>query len=243
MPQLAVAALTTAASYFAANAATLVISTALSTVASMAFAPDAPTPQGQQVNLNLSTDAPRRWQIGKRGNGGSLVDWYTTGNKNQHLYQVIYLGEGPMGRLTGIWAQGRKVYSQTVTHGQTVNIAEFDSPDTRCRVTYYDGRPGQTADPTLSGLSLGWNTTARGTGCAYVIVYMKWDPDTMPFPASFMFETEGAKLYDRRKDSTAGGSGSHRHRDPSTWELSSNPAVAADHYKLGDCSSFPRSYS
>jgi hypothetical protein len=64
----------------------------------------------------------------------------------------------------------------------------------------------------------------------------------MPAIASFFVETEGAKLYDRRLDSTAGGSGSHRLKDPSTWEVSSNPAVALDHYLLGryrDASSEP----
>ena len=36
----------------------------------------------------------------------------------------------------------------------------------------------------------------------------------------------GAKLYDPRKDSTAGGSGTHRLAAPSTWEWSDCPALA-----------------
>lgn len=36
----------------------------------------------------------------------------------------------------------------------------------------------------------------------------------------------GRKLYDRRKDSTAGGSGTHLLASPATWEWSDNPALA-----------------
>ena len=36
----------------------------------------------------------------------------------------------------------------------------------------------------------------------------------------------GRKLYDPRKDTTAGGSGSHRLATPSTWEYSDNPSLA-----------------
>lgn len=36
----------------------------------------------------------------------------------------------------------------------------------------------------------------------------------------------GRKLYDPRKDSTAGGSGSHRLNNPATWQHSKNPALA-----------------
>ena len=232
MPQIAIAALSASASFFAANAATLVISTALSTVASLAFKPDAPEAQGQLVSMDLATTAPRRWQAGTRGNGGSLVDWYTTGHKNQNLFQVIYLGEGPMGALTGIWSQGRKVYTGNITNGQRVELTGYRSPDPRCYVTYYDGSQ-TSADPTLLSAGAGYPASSIGVGCAYVMVEMIWDPDTMPFPASFFFETQGAKFYDRRKDSTAGGIGSHRLVSPSTWEVTSNPAVVADHYMLG----------
>ena len=222
------------------GAAAVAATTAIATVAVTATAallvnqPDQPRNQGQLNQLNLASNAPRSLQIGTRGNGGALVDWYTYGHKNQYAELVIYLGEGPYGQLTGVWSLGRKVYNGTIQHGQRVQLTEFDSPDGRAWVEYYDGRPGQTASTRLvSATSNAWTSSNVGTGCAYVIVTCRWDPDTMPAIASFFFETEGAKLYDRRKDSTAGGSGLHRLKDPSTWEVSSNPAVALDHYMLG----------
>lgn len=203
------------------------------TAAKLAADANKPRPQGSLITTDLSGDAPRRIQIGKRGNGGVLADWYTSGNKNQFAYMPTYLGEGPMGNLTGIWSQGRKIWSGTLTHGQRIQLTEFDSPDGRAWVTYYDGRPGQVADANLVGKGLGWTNQCVGTGCAYVIIELKWDPDTVPLPPPMFFETEGAKFYDRRLDTTAGGSGSHRLKNPSTWALSTNPAVVLDHYLLG----------
>jgi hypothetical protein len=47
---------------------------------------------------------------------------------------------------------------------------------------------------------------------------------------SFSAVVRGARVYDPRKDSTNGGSGSHRYTDPTTWEWTRNPALAARHY-------------
>ncbi len=199
----------------------------------LAAASNKPRPQGSLITLDLAGDAPRRVQIGQRGNGGVMADWYVADYKNQTCYIPIYLAEGPCGALTGMWANGRRVFSGTLNHGQRVQLNDFNSPDGRAWVTYYDGRPGQTADPTLVGRGLGWTSQCVGTGCAYVILEWRWDPDTVPIIPQTFFETQGSYFYDRRLDSTAGGSGSHRLKDPATWSLSTNPAVVADHFKLG----------
>jgi hypothetical protein len=244
MPQVAAAAVAvvsaiTTLTGTAAVVATTIAATAVVTVAATSLLtkkPKAGRPQGGAVNLDLATDAPRRLQIGQRGNGGSLVDWYTTSDgddPNNILWMVIYLGEGPMGPITGIWSNGRKVFNGSIAHNGNAELTEFRSKGKeRMRVYYHDGRPGQTANATLAAAT-GWPTTSVGVGNAYVILKMKWDPDKLQAPPRMFFETSGAKLYDRRKDTTAGGSGTHRIDDPDTWELSANPAVALDHYILG----------
>lgn len=199
----------------------------------LAAAQNKPRPQGSLITLDLAGDAPRRVQIGQRGNGGVMADWYVADYKNQTCYIPIYLQEGPCGALTGMWANGRRVFTGTLNHGQRVQLNDFNSPDGRAWVTYYDGRPGQTADPTLVGRGLGWTAQCVGTGCAYVILEWRWDPDTVPIIPQAFFETQGSYFYDRRLDSTAGGSGAHRLKDPSTWSLTTNPAVVADHFMLG----------
>lgn len=223
------------AGHVAVSAASVAATTALSAAVNKVIADaNAPEPQGGLTSLRIGPDEPRRLQIGSRLNGGTLVDWYVEGSKNQFLYMVVYLGEGPMGNCTALVGGGRTVRSTNLTHGTRTVIPAYHDPDgDRLWVTYYDGRVGQTADSYLVGRGLGWTSDCVGTGCAYAIIEAKWDPDNMASPPDIAFVTEGAKLYDRRLDTTAGGSGSQRHDDPTTWAVSDNPAVALDHYLLG----------
>lgn len=219
--------------HLAVSAAKAVLLATISAITTAATA-NKPKPQGTLITLDLAPDAPRRVVIGTRGNAGVMADWYSEGHKNQFAYIPIYLCEGPCGPLTGIWASGRKVWTGSLAHGQRIQLTQFDSPSGRAWVTYHDGRPGQVADANLVGKGLGWGSTAVGTGCAYVIVELKWDPNTVPGIIPFYFEIAGGSwAYDRRKDSTAGGSGSHRLKEPMTWEPSTNPAVHLDHFKQG----------
>jgi len=193
--------------------------------------------EGGLINLELNPSAPRHLIVGKRMIGGNLVDWYVAAPQNTKLFLPIYLSEGPAGTVTRVLAGGRVVWSTPLVHGVRTTIPEFRSGGDRLWLTYYDGRVGQTADPSLVALNQGWTADNKMTGCAYVVAEMQWDSDNMRSPVQLIFEHEGAKLYDRRKDTTAGGSGSHRLNDPSTWELGdaegANPAVALDHYQLG----------
>lgn len=243
MPQAIIAAAQAVGAWYAslgpvAQAAVQVAASAATSVAVNAIMQgNRPSPQGGMNQTNLSSDAPRRLQIGSRNNGGVIVDIQTGGNKNSRGFMVFYLGEGPMGALKRIWSGGNRVYNGTINHGVTTQLTEFDSPDARVYVTYYDGRPGQTYHTnwqfTGQTPASKWPSTRVGTGCAYVVVEVRWDPDTLPTLPSFSFEVEGAKMYDRRLDTTAGGSGSQRLTDPSTWTVSTNPAVALDHFMLG----------
>jgi hypothetical protein len=194
--------------------------------------------QGGLINLELNPSPPRRLVVGKRAVGGTLVDWYLASTNNTKLYLPIYLSEGPCGTITKVWAGGRVVWSTPLVHGVRTAIPDFRSGGDRVWLTYYDGRVGQTADATLIANSAGgWTSANKMTGCAYVIVELQWDSDNLRTPPSFVFEHEGAKFYDRRKDSTAGGSGLHRLTDPATWDLGDaegpNPMVALDHFQLG----------
>lgn len=60
-------------------------------------------------------------------------------------------------------------------------------------------------------------------GFAYSVVAMP----TKAFTGALDFsaQVDGRKVYDPRKDSTAGGSGAHRLATPSTWEWSDNPSL------------------
>lgn len=98
------------------------------------------------------------------------------------------------------------------------------------RVKFYYGTMDQQADATLVSRARPagrWTANHRGAGVAYAIVFseLRKNGDGLTSPAKLLFEVVGAPLYDWRKDSTMGGSGSHRWNDQSTWEFSDNPAV------------------
>lgn len=204
-----------------------------------------PAVRGSSMVMSLDPAAPRRLWIGKQISAGQLVDWYLYGTKNSRAVMPVYLSEGPFGRITKVYGGGRVVHDTPLVHGVKTEITSYRSgqdgdPGPRLWVTFYDGRVDQEADPTLVGLGQGWTVNDKMTGMAYVVVEAWFDSDNQRRPPSLAFEGEGAKLYDRRKDSTAGGSGSHRFDDPDTWEISdgvdtegANPSVAIDHFVLG----------
>lgn len=91
-------------------------------------------------------------------------------------------------------------------------------------VTHYTGNQ-ITVDAGLAAAFAAKGLTYSDTlsGYAYSVV-------SMPIRAfdgqlGFTARVRGRKVYDVRKDSTAGGSGAHRLADPSTWEWSDCPAL------------------
>lgn len=76
-----------------------------------------------------------------------------------------------------------------------------------------------------------WSANHRGDGLASILMravtakdkyFMNVFPNNMPEHSAV---GDGALLYDPRKDSTQGGSGSHRYSNPNTWEFSRNLAL------------------
>lgn len=182
------------------------------------------------------SNAPRRLQIGRRCNAGLLVDWYISGTgdpPNTVLHCVVALSQGPCGALKRVYADGRIMSPTSFPHGVRTVVPDFRSGGDRLWITYYDGRPDQVADPVLVALGQGWTEDHKMTGMAYAVIEYRWDSDNMRQPVPIVFDMEGAFLYDRRLDDTQGGEGDHRIDDPTTWEYSTNPRVALDHYMLG----------
>lgn len=230
--------------------ALLLTTIASSTLTGLNAAKGLPDP-GTEIDLQTAADVPRKLVIGKRMAAGSVADRIAfdsvDGDKFDTHALVIALADHRVSRLLNVYADGRQVHG-ALAHGTRTAITEFDQDDVggavgrnRVWMTFYDGRKSLPAFPYLITKSGGanvlggeWTSAHRGENIAYIVVEMKYDDDggITQYP-NFMFEMEGAMLYDRRKDSTAGGSGSHRLTDSNTWEYSDNPAVAADHYMLG----------
>ena len=97
-------------------------------------------------------------------------------------------------------------------------------------VKYYDGSQ-VAADPMLvakygTHADYPWTADMIGKDICYAIITLKASKKRFggAVPA-IRFELNGLKLYDPRKDTTAGGVGVHRWIDQSTWEWTDNPVV------------------
>lgn len=218
--------------------------------AGMSYAVDAATkpklkPPGSELQFNMDPAYPREMIIGQRLVGGSMVARYSRGSNLYNAHMVIQVADHPCVELSKVYDAGRVVRDTPLTHGTRTEITAYsNSGGARVWMTWWDGRPGQTADTDLitksaqdpdvvAGKLPGWSSEHVGAGCAYIHVEVQWDSDILTSIPQFTWLVKGARLYDRRKDTTAGGSGSHRLDDPSTWEYTDNAAVAADHYLLG----------
>lgn len=190
-----------------------------------------------QIQYDVEGAAPREMLIGRGVTKGSFVYGATGGQQRKYWAQVYALADCRCEALEEIWINGAPVLNGTVlSHGTRTPLAAFASPDTRLWVTWYDGRHDQTADSYLISLSAGqplaWTSNHRGRGVSYAIIEHLWDDDN-PEAFTYEFQLRGARIYQERLDSTAGGSGSHRIDDPDTWTYSTNAAEALRHFLRG----------
>ena len=112
---------------------------------------------------------------------------------------------------TGDWAGALKIYRNLGTRTQdafNINISE-------------------------------WPSTARGAGIAhYGLLFDARSENGQKklaggVPSRITHVAKGAKVYDPRKDSTIGGTGTHRVDDQNTWEFSGNWALVVANYLIG----------
>jgi len=208
--------------------------------------PEATGLQGGELFTNIAANGPRQMVVGQRLLGGQEINRFSRGSNLSDALFVVQLADHPITELSKVYADGAVVLDAPLVHGVRTAVPAYNNPDEgdRLWITFYDGRPGQTADAHLvaaseedpfvvAGEIEPWTTDHVGAGCAYIILEMVWDPDILTQRPNIQCLVKGAPLYDRRLDDTAGGSGDHRYDDPSTWEYSANAAVALDHYLLG----------
>jgi hypothetical protein len=98
---------------------------------------------------------------------------------------------------------------------------------------------GTTTQAALAIPSSDWPSSATGKGIAHYGLLWDFDSDngkeklSSGIPTRITQVIKGVKVYDPRKDSTNGGTGSHRVNDSSTWEWSANWALIVVNYLLG----------
>lgn len=174
----------------------------------------------QQQMLRSPTEA-RRSIYGKAMVSGPIVFVEETGTDNEFLHLVIPLAAHQCDAVLEIYFDDERVYQ---------NGSLDAAYNEHARINIHLG--AQTAaDSDLQAECEHWTASHIGLGITYLYVRLKHDPE---FYANGLPNikalVQGKPLYDPRKDSTVGGSGSHRWDDVSTWEWSDNWALCVLDY-------------
>lgn len=187
--------------------------------------PSVPKPDDGSYNLKQSVPS-LAYVLGTTKKGGDYVFLEEKSGKAHHI--IVWAGH----RISG--------YVQHYLHDDKVTLDgsgfvdgiggkySDDSVQIQTRV----GLNASTAySEVVSKFPTIWNNNCRGDGLASVWMwcntvrtedFLDVFPNQMPEHSAV---GNGALLYDPRKDSTQGGSGSHRYNNPLTWEFSKNIAL------------------
>jgi hypothetical protein len=174
----------------------------------------------QQQMLRSPTEA-RRSIYGKAMVSGPIVFAAETGTDNEYLHLVIPLAAHQCADVLEIYFDDEVVYQ---------NGSLDTAYSKHARINIHLGTQ-TAADSDLLAECEHWTASHIGLGITYLYVRLKHDPE---FYANGLPNikalVQGKPLYDPRKDSTVGGSGSHRWDDESSWEWSDNWALCVLDY-------------
>jgi hypothetical protein len=165
--------------------------------------------------------------------GGAYMHWEASGST---LGAVIAIHDGRLDSISAIYLNDDLVTlsgSGWVQEGADGRYGTGDLVQIKTRL----GIPTETHYSEMtSKFSATWPTTCRGDGVASLMMlashrsresFPKHFPNGEPIPSI----VGQAVCYDWRADSTAGGSGSQRRNDQSTWGPSGNPIVWLVHHE------------
>jgi len=215
----------------------LVIGTALSLVGQLfTKKPKGIKPTGIQTEQTTAGDTtPQKFIVGTyAAEGHAVAPAYSRGNNNSILTYIIEVSNIPIEGLTGrIIIDGQ--YTDLTEGSDDASRLDFaglgfdDAGNPRGWLWFYDGTQTtaqfKLVESYASHPDRPWTTNHILEGTAYAVLEFPLNREIYTGLPSVRFEVEGIRLYDPRKDTSVGGSGTHRFATPSTWEYSGNPQV------------------
>lgn len=187
-----------------------------------------PKPTATSVKLETSygEDRPREVVLGTIGTAGQHIFRNTNGTGNKRVLDVHVLSHF---RITGVTRVRNLGEWTTLGEENPKGRGKFvDGQDADFYIHVYDGTQ-TVADPVLisSANPAGrWTSAHKGIGIAYAIADQELHREDMPRVWEPFFEVVGPALYDWRKDSSVGGSGSDRWDNQDSWSGSvDNPVL------------------
>ena len=195
-----------------------------------------PPARGSTTNVVIASDAPSPYIMGRTFSAGVLrhdVGYGGRVSKVENPYRLMALVHsvaGPVDAFEGFQFDFATVpFSGAAATGYYAGFLYRDTqlgeqPESAALTANWSGAPG-------------WGSSYKLSGKAASLLNLKFDKDGKRFAGGVPAPGEiirGVTAYDPRLDSTvAGGSGTHRADDETTWEYSDNPALHALTYALG----------
>ncbi len=198
--------------------------------------------EGSPTDWRAEPNAGIPFVMGERATSGIIVhrDAYGLDNRLQSIV-TVYSGAGPVEGLDQFYADD--VAMSFDANGEATNGGNFAG-----NMWLYTTPGDQPQSAALANDSVlnsqigsnafeGWLSTSKISGKAHSLLTLRQDSKLKTYAGGIprtRFKMRGIKMYDPRLDSTvAGGSGSHRVVDQSTYAYSENPAIAALNWCLG----------
>lgn len=210
----------------------VIFAAALSKLSNVVISAFVKTPRTSPPPINVTirgTIEFRRVVMGTCRAGGVLVFYGTSGTNNKYLWYVIAYAGHQSYAFSDFWIDERRIASADIPSGAggVVTASPWNS---KLAIWKHLGTSSQTVDTNLQSAFGAWDSAHKLLGTTYAVIRFERDGDVYPngYPQSVTALLSGALLYDSRKDSTNGGSGSHRLENPSTWEFSRDPVQMID---------------
>lgn len=193
-------------------------------------------PAGFKLSVQMGDTGPLSFPVGRAATAGSRkyrMTWGQSGEvPNAYLTYVDQISDIPGVTLDAIWIDKQKCTILTDFPTAWGNpIAEYRSNGVDYAWVKFRTGLETTADTFLTSIfgahpDYPWLSDMIGRGTPNAIVTTLFNRELFKNgPAEVLYEPTAMKFYDLRKDSTNGGSGSHRWDDQSTWEATYNPVV------------------
>jgi hypothetical protein len=220
----------------AATAATIAASvqtTALILGASYAVAkltaPEAPKPSSQSSEFKQPLPV-RFFTYGAAKVSGPVALLEVLDDAPHTLFKIVVFGTRELGSFQRLYVDGVWAEVADLVSNPAIGESQFTF-NSESAAYLYRGTDDQLRSTAITWP--GWTDNHRLRGIPYVAAY--FGPGLAAdfnenYPGSSPPEfgmVGGVKVYDPRKDSTNGGSGSHRMDDPSSWEFSDNQRLVA----------------
>lgn len=195
--------------------------------ASTLFVEKPKVPKPEDGSYNLKQNVPSLpFVYGRVKKGGDYVFLEERDGYAYHI--IVWCGR----RISGFVQHYGHDNPLTINGSGEVTSHYVRGPEEYVIISTRVGLDAETAYADVaSAFSPAWTSQHRGDGLATVRMscktpqdkyYMEVFPNQMPEHSAI---GDGMLLYDPRKDSTVGGSGSHRWWDHNSWEFSTNLAL------------------